>query len=139
MRKYLFLLIFTSYISAFDAQTASKIFNKIFTAIFPYPTIKVYTKKKEYQEVIVLAPALTLVNNIAAADILLVDAWSEIPNENALVFTTNPSIFKKYKHAIGAFYWEHGRPKIVFLQNRLKIHHIILSPLFQRYIVKEIQ
>lgn len=101
--------------------------------------IVVYTVSKQYQDVVVAATSLQLSKNPKLADIVLVDAKHEIPKEgNYVIFTTDPSVFKRNENAVGAFYWEHGRPKIIFLQSRLKAKGITLSDAFQRYIVREI-
>lgn len=107
--------------------------------MFMQRSITVYSSNKEYREVIVLAPSLKLVDRYQKADIVLANAWSELPLKyKGVVFTTNTSIFQKNNHAVGAFYWEHGRPKIYFLEQRLKAKNIRLSKPMQRYIVREL-
>jgi len=139
LRKILFSLILTVQVLAFDTPTAAKIFNKIFNEMSMQTPIRVYCINAKYQKVIQLAKDLKLEKNVTFADIVLVDALSEIPKgKHPIIFTTNLSVFRKNTHAIGAFYWEHGRPKIVFLQSRLQKHNITLSKSFQRYIVKEL-
>lgn len=135
--KLLFSILLTIQVSAFDTQTASKIFNKIFMATIHKNTIHVYTINDEYTKVIQMAKNLHLEKNISKADILLVDSNSEVPKRNnTILFATNASVFRTNHLAIGAFYWEHGRPKIIFLKSRLEAHHITLSPSFEKYIVK---
>jgi len=138
--KQLSLLFFLSLqLLAFDTKTASKIFDKIFTAMLPKQSIIVYTPHKEYAEVIEMAPSLVLADTYTEADIILVDHLSDIsPNNMQTIFTTNPSIFKRDERAVGAFYWEHGRPKIIFLQSRLDAKRMTLSKSFNRYIVKKL-
>jgi hypothetical protein len=124
---------------AFDTVTASKIFDKIFTAMMTHKPITVYTSSAEYQPVITYAGSLKLVKNYRNADIVLVDKSIEVPKEyKGIIFTTNPSVFEQNENAVGAFYWEHGRPKIYFLQSRLKSKGITLSKQFQRYVLKEL-
>ena len=107
--------------------------------MFPKKPIIVYTPNREYQDVIVYAPSLTLAGAYRDADILLADAYSDIPKGyKGVVFTTNAAVFAKNSQAVGAFYWEHGRPRIYFLQRRLEANDISLSRGMQRYIVKEI-
>lgn len=101
--------------------------------------IATYTSNSEYQQVIEMAPSLSLVKNPNAADIILVDSFAEIPKDNTkIIFTTNASVFKKNENAVGAFYWEHGRPKIIFLKHRLNAKDITISKSFQRYVTKDL-
>ena len=102
------------------------------------PTL-VHTSDAEYQKVIVTAPSLKLTKEFKKADILLVNSSAEIPKGNTkIIFTTNSSVFESDENAVGAFYWEHGRPKIIFLKSRLSEKNITLSPSFHRYVVEEL-
>ena len=140
MKKLCLILFFSLQLSAFDTQTASKIFEKIFTAINIDSPIKVYTVDAKYKEVIGSADSLQLVERRDLADIILVISKRAVPKyTQKIIFTTSPSVFEKNENAIGAFYWEHGRPKIIFLQSRLQRHNIELSSTFEKYIVKELQ
>lgn len=139
MKKLWLSVLFSAQLLAFDTETAAKIFDKIFTAMFAQQPVAVYTVNKKYQEVVVTAHSLHLSKKPKLADIILVDSKHEVPKgSNYIIFTTDPSVFKRNKNAVGAFYWKHGRPKIIFLQSRLNAKGITLSDTFQRYIVKEI-
>lgn len=139
MKKLWISILLSVQLLAFDTTTAAKIFDKIFDAMFTQKSIVVYTVNKEYQDVVVAATSLQLSKSPELADIILVDSKYEVPKgNNYIIFTTDSSVFKRNENAVGAFYWEHGRPKIIFLQSRLNTKGITLSDAFQRYIVKEI-
>ena len=139
MKKLWLSILLSAQLLAFDTETAAKIFDKIFTAMYIQKPIAVYTVSEKYQDVVVTATSLQLSKNPKLADIVLVDSKYEIPKEgNHIIFTTDPSVFKRNENAVGAFYWEHGRPKIIFLQSRLKTKGITITNAFQRYIVREI-
>jgi hypothetical protein len=124
---------------SFDVDTASKIFNKIFTAVFSKKTIFVYSSSDAYVGVVNKAENLTLTQNIMSADIVLLTNTQELVNSNnQLAFTTNLSVLREGESVIGAFYWEYGRPKIVFVKKRLDYHHIKLAKSFEKYIVEEL-
>lgn len=107
--------------------------------MLPQNVIAVYTSNKEYKKVVELAPSLILVKKPESANIVLVDSFEEIPSgDNKIIFTTNPSVFERNDNAVGAFYWEHGRPKIIFLQSRLDVKGIRLTPSFEKYILREL-
>ena len=133
------MLILTIELLGFDTKTASKIFTKIFSAIFSQEIIKVYTKDKEYEELIQMTKVLELTKELSLADILFINHKENLPQKKGYtIFTTDLSIFRNNKDTIGAFYWEHNRPKIVFLEQRLNRKNIILSKEFQQYIIKEL-
>jgi len=138
LKKLWLSILLSVQLLGFDTETAAKIFDKIFTAIYAQKPIAIYTVSKKYQDVIRIAPSLQLDKSPSQANIVLVDSKHEVPKGNHIIFTTNPSVFKKNENAVGAFYWEHGRPKIIFLQSRLKAKGITLSDAFERYIVREI-
>lgn len=139
MKKLWLVLLLSVQLLAFDTTTASKIFEKIFTAMLPQKTITVYTVNREYQKVVQLAPSLLLVKKHELANIVLVDSFNEIPEGNQnILFTTNSSVFERNEDAVGAFFWEYGRPKIIFLQSRLDSKNLTLSKAFQRYVVREL-
>lgn len=124
---------------SFDVDTASKIFNKIFTAIFSKQTIYVYNQNPDYVEVIHKAENLNLTQDIINADIALLTNPKELMNtHNRLAFTTNLTVLREGESVIGAFYWEYGRPKIVFIRKRLEHYNITLSKSFEKYIVEEL-
>lgn len=132
-------MLLSVHLTAFDSVTASKIFTKIFFAIFDKSPIVVYTPNPQYRHVITLAPSLQLADTHQSADILLADGFDEIPSESdTILFTTNAAVFRSHEQAVGAFYWEHGRPKIIFLQSRLELRHISLHRQFHKYIVREL-
>jgi len=132
-----FLILFMSLsLFGFDTSTASKIFEKIFTGIIHKEPVNVYTSNPTYQEVVKLSNSLELVAKPFLADIVFADSHNDIPkNYNGVIFTTNVSVFQTCQNTIGAFYWEHGRPKIYFLKQRLEIKKILLHETLKRYIV----
>jgi len=139
LRTVLLGIIFTLQANSFDVDTASKIFNKIFTAIFPSQVVRVYTPSSEYYEVIQKAKKLTLVHTSNSADISLITSLKELySREHQLIFTTEISVLRSSQNSIGAFYWEYGRPKIIFIKPRLDKHNIKLPKNFHKYIVKDV-
>lgn len=120
---------------AFDTGMAAKIYERLFHAVVQKEHITVYTVDEEYIEVVHLSPALELTTKLANADIALITHKKDLPSTTyPLVFTTDLRIYKEHPSAIGIFYWEHGRPKIIFSKERLKKFKITLSPEWSKYI-----
>ena len=138
--KIILIVLLALNLYAFDIKLASKIFNKLFIAIVQKDNIYVFTKEEEYFEVIKLAEHLNLANKPQNADIILVNKEINLPkNLNKILFTTEYKLFKKNQHAIGVFYWKHGRPKIIFTKERLKYFNITLDSKWNKYIKSENQ
>lgn len=133
------LLALVTTLGAFDTVTASKIFEKIFTAMYDHVPIRVFAPDAEYRIVVTMAPSLLPASSPETSDCLLIDAAVQIPPHNTrVIFTTDPDVFRRDARAVGAFYWEHGRPRIIFLAPRLRRNGIALAQDFQRYVVTEL-
>ncbi|WP_434637473.1 hypothetical protein MLC35_01545 [Sulfurimonas sp. NW7] len=137
MKKYLLLFLFlTELLSASQIEYELKIYQTIFQALFPgknvvyvwsdsQTTNRIFTKTKDIQ--LVTAPA--------QADILLLGTGENASNLNGLKFATNYKTFKKYKKSlIGGFYWQKGRPNIIFIKRNLEKYHITLPKSMSEYI-----
>jgi hypothetical protein len=135
--KALLVLIFLVFnLFAFDKKTASLIFEKIFSAVTKQEPIEVYAKNSDYEEVIRLSALLEFSKD---AKFVIVSHKSEIPNDpNRILFSTDLEILKNHKNAIGAFYWEKGRPKIVFVKDRLKRFELEIDLSFEKYLVESL-
>lgn len=139
MRFFLASILLTLELMSFDVEIASQIFNKIFTAIFSKKTIYVYSPNHVYHDVIHQAKNLSLTPEIKKADIVLITNETELVNgHNRLAFTIDVAVLREREEVIGAFYWEYGRPKIVFIQKRLEKAKITLAEPFEKYIVEEL-
>jgi hypothetical protein len=53
---------------------------------------------------------------------------------NKPIFTNNYRLFKNFPQIIGAFFWQKGRPNIIFDAERLKEQNIVLDPSYDKYI-----
>ena len=136
MRKIVIILIYSVNIFAFDIKTASLIFEKIFLALSHQDTAYVYSSNREYQKVIDESSLLYLDQN---ANFVFVTKKSEIPTDKKkILFTTDPEILKVYKNVVGAFYWERGHPKIIFIRSRLQDANLKLDSKFNKYMVDKI-
>jgi len=143
MQKKLFIMMLTSTFSlsaeAFDTITASKIFNKLFSAIIPQEVIYVYTDDRGYETVIHNAPNLHLTTDINSSNIILLTTLKEFPShkKESILFSTSYTAFRENPDVVGAFYWKKGRIKIEFLKSRVQAKKILLPASFKPYIIDE--
>lgn len=129
-----YLLIQTQYLFAFDIETASKIYDKLFYAVFKKEDIKVYVNDKEYKEMILSSQYLKLTQEIENSDIIIITKEEEINEiKNKIAFTIEKEFLDKNENIIGAFYWNKGIPEIIFIKKRLEKYNLNLLESFQKY------
>lgn len=134
MKKiFLSLLIITS-LYANDIKLASKIFNNIISEITQKTNSKVYlhTNIKSLEE---YQGSIVEVYDCEEADVVILSTLKNIPDKcNGKVLFGTRYYHLKNKKVIGAFFWQKGRPNILFYQKRLYEHSIYLSTEFNQYI-----
>jgi len=127
-----FLLITTIYAS--DNQKASDIFNLLVKEITKKVSPNVYLFKgnssvKQYPG------SLNIVTMCDKADLIILSTTQDIPKKclEKILFGTRYSHLKN-PNVVGAFFWQKGRPNILFYEERLKKNSIKLNPSFDKYI-----
>ena len=128
------LLISTTVLFANDIELESAIFNKVLTAVTAKERPKVYIY--QHNDSLEKYPGkLQLVKDCKDADIVLVSTLKNLPKEceGKILFAT------RYSHllnpnVIGAFFWQKGRPNILFYKYRLEEKNIQLDKSFEKYI-----
>jgi len=135
----LFFYLWQTPLCAYDSKTAAIIYEKIFRSFSSDKEIEIFTKSEFFSEIFKYSDKLRRVDTPLKADITVVTNVDEIPeNRSIRLFATDVTLIKKSPSVIGAFYWDHGRPKIVFVGSRLKHYNIDLDPYFKKYIQDEL-
>jgi hypothetical protein len=120
----------------FDAkeidEIESRILTELISSICEKKVLKVYTDSQKIKKRLKN-------NNIEFKDRCLdVDvAVLKFKNEQCLqipIITLEYDLLKFYPQSVGAFFWQKGRPNIVFIAPRLKQHHIKLNADFDPFI-----
>ena len=128
MRK-IFLIAFiviNLFASAFEVE--KKIYTIILSVIFPkHQQIKIWSDDKKNERLFKSLPLnIKIVKNKNQADILFIFHTFGIKTKKR-VFVGRYSLLKEYKNqAIGGFYWQKGRPNLIFLHKNVKFFHIKL-------------
>ncbi len=113
---------------------------------------KVFVEVAHKKEVVIWADTPRLIDLIKAsgllrydhdcrrADILLIDRSSIIPTscKNTVHFATDYHTLVEHHDAVGAFFWQKGRPNIIFLRHSLERLGIVLSHEYEKYIENEL-
>jgi len=132
--KLLLVLFLVTSIYAGDSKKASGIFNLIVKEITKKENSSVYLHKG-IESIEKYPGNLKIVTECKDADIIILSTTRDIPKEcnKKLLFGSRYSHLKN-PNVIGAFFWQKGRPNILFYQKRLNTHHIKLDSSFNRYI-----
>ena len=131
----IFLIIFSiSTIYANDLDIASNIFEKIVTSMSHQEKPKIYVYK-DIKAISRNMKKFNLVESCEEAEIILLSSIKNIPAtcRDKVLFGTKYRHLKNEK-VVGAFFWQKGRPNILFYKNRLNKHHIKLDSSFDKYI-----
>ncbi len=133
-----FIVVFFSllfYTHANDKELASSLLYKATQAITNKQTPNIYLHHKEKIKFNFDFSKFNIVNNCKQADIVILPTTKDLQKQcrKKILFATNLNALKN-KHVIGAFFWQKGRPNIIFYNKRLKQKHIKLNASFSKYI-----
>ena len=134
LRIVVFFILNIQFSNAFDIETASKIFDKLFYAVLQKEEIFVFTKDEEYKKVFINSKYLKIVDNPIKCDIILANDKNDLKNSNnKIVFTNEKELLEEQENVIGAFYWNKGKPEIVFMKERIEKNNLKLQEGFEKY------
>ena len=134
MIKLLLTLLIITSIYASDDKKASGILNLIVKEITKKEKASVYIHTNIYS--IEQYPGnINIVDDCKEADLVILSTTKNIPKEceGKILFGSRYSHMKN-PDVIGSFFWQKGRPNILFYKKRLKEHKIKLDSSFDRYI-----
>ena len=134
MKFLISILLLSSLLYAKDADIASKIITTIAIGVTHKENPKIYIYDN-YTPYGLTKHTLNLTNNCQDADIVLISAIKGLPNNcfKKILFGTKYSNLQN-KDVIGAFFWQKGRPNILFSKENLEKKNIKLSTNLQKYI-----
>jgi len=134
LRKILLTLFLITSIYASDDKKASGIFNLIIKEVTKKedPTVYIHTSISSLQK---YPGNIKIVKKCEKADLVILSTTKNIPKECAdkILFGTRYSHLKNF-NVIGAFFWQKGRPNILFYKKRLEKQNIKLNSSFDKYI-----
>ena len=116
-----------------------RIYHTIIDSIFPHKdTIYIWSDTPKKDKFFSNMKNVTLVKTPQEADFLVIKHSLDIKSKG-LKFASSYKILKYYKDDIlGGFYWQKGRPNILFLEKNLEKHHIILPKSMHDYIESDL-
>ena len=137
------LLIFVVYIlQASPLDTEKEIYRILLHSIFPYKkSITIWIDNRKEFEALTYIKELNITKKPYNADILFISDESSLEkiDPKKIIFVNSYSLLKKYqKSVIGGFFWQKGRPNILFLRKSLQRYHINLPLPLYHYIEDEL-
>ena len=140
MKKiFILLLLLSTILFASSSAVEAKIYNSIFSAFFPYKNIvRVWVDKESKRDILQRIANVRLVSSMGDADICLIMKSKDIKT-NKLIFVGSYSLLKHYKEStLGGFFWQKGRPNILFLKENLEKFNVKLPSRFSKYIENDL-
>ncbi len=120
------------------ANVEEQIYALILHAVFPHKAvIKVWVDDRAKRALLEEIPMVVIVRHAQDADIVFEyhhDVNLTIPAHALLFVGSYPLLLEHTKEAIGGFFWQKGRPNIIFLRKNLQEHNITLPQEFAKYI-----
>jgi hypothetical protein len=109
--------------------------DKISSVLIKKENSLILTNDLRNREIISHSIKMKNISSCVNADMIITHT-KDIPkcDKKVLVFVTNYLAFKSLPEAIGAFFYQKGRPNIIFREENLKKHDIVLPSEFNKYI-----
>jgi len=131
----LFLMININLMASNHYVTAEeKIYTSVLQALYGNKNLKIWCDDKMKSDIFSHIAHVSLTKNPQNADILFVFHSFDIVSKKPK-FVGSYALLKHYRsEAIGGFYWQKGRPNLLFLRANLSKAHLMLSKALQKYI-----
>jgi len=135
LKIFILLTLITSFLFSSERAIETKIYKLIIHSIFPQKKeIRIWTNDQKKNNALKNISWIKIVKKPQNADLLILLDPIQLPTK-ALIFTSSYRALKHYnKNAIGGFYWQKGRPNILFLETNLDKHNITLPDSMNEYI-----
>ncbi|WP_187647575.1 hypothetical protein [Nitrosophilus labii] len=139
MKKIVILLVLVINLIASVTKIEKEIYSTILKALFPQKKIiKIWVDNHHKKKLFRKINLVKLTNNYKNADILFVYNTKTLKDEKrdkAIIFVGKYTLLKDYQdRVIGGFFWQKGRPNIIFLRKNLEKFNITLPSNFEKYI-----
>lgn len=135
MRHLLTLLLLTTLLFASDIKTEQKIYGVIIHALLPdKDEIKVWSDTASKEALLASLQGVKSVASPKDADFVLLSKQKNISTDGIKFVTNFQLLESEQKSVVGGFFWQKGRPNILFLRDNLKKHNIELPLSMQEYV-----
>lgn len=135
MKIFIFIQLLATLLFSSQIEVETRIYSLIIHSIFPQKTnVKVWTDDNEKRTFLNTLTSVKVVDSPKKADFVIIQTPLSY-EPKAIVFTSSYKTLKHYQDdAIGGFYWQKGRPNILFLEDNLKKHELTLPSSMEQYV-----
>ncbi len=139
-RLFLALVLLPSLLYSSETLIAAKIVDKTVAALFPEKEkLRSWGSTAYHREIISKSTRLVETTTSAEAEFYLVgETIPQNIDKKHVIFSTDIDLFYEDKRVIGAFYWQKGRPNLIFLRERLEAYNLPISSKLKDYIEDEL-
>lgn len=137
-----FFILFISSVASAEVtkiNVETQIIERIVTSLFPNKKITAWGETTDQKNSIRESKKIEEAVNSSNADLIIVS--KNIPqnlSSNSVIITTEYALLKKDERIIGAFFWQKGRPNLLFLRPRMEKANVNLGHEFNKYIEDEL-
>ncbi len=136
-----FILLINSVLCAEISKTnmETQIIERIATSLFPKQKISAWGETADQKNMIKQSEKIKESADSSGADLIVVS--KNIPqnlSKDTVIITTEYALLKKDERVIGAFFWQKGRPNLLFLRPRMQKSNVNLGHEFDKYIEDEL-
>ncbi len=119
-----------------NLSVEQRLINKVLRALSPSaPPRKIYYEGAYLPEIFRNNPEVRLVSDPRNAQIIVANRVAEkLERYHKPILVLQYRLLKSYSLAVGAYFWQKGRPNIVMIRQRLQRMRIRLPHDFERYI-----
>lgn len=132
------LLVSCHSVQAESFQDRAELLSKIIHDMTDKPSIKLFCHDEQLRPYLSNL-SLTVVNSCIQADVLIAQdekqlAGECLKNKKSIAVLTHYGSFRDSQYAVGALFWQKGRPTLIFLASRLMNSWASLPPVYDYYI-----
>ncbi|HEX5329900.1 hypothetical protein [Sulfuricurvum sp.] len=140
MRRFLLYFTLAANLLALesDLKLHAKMMDKLAVDLVNKERVKIYdpTYGRSYDSYLSQSDT---VHECSDADIAIVSSINQIQGcKNQIILVTKYSLLNELSEAIGAFYWQKGRPNLVFIRSRLAEKKVRLNNEYAKHIDERI-
>ena len=130
----IFIFSFSLLFGASSEKVEAKIIMSMLKAVTNHTDLSIYTDSKNINKIL-LNNDITFVKSCYKADIAILETDMSVTEcKNRPIITLRYDLLKIYSNSIGSFFWQKGRPNIVFIETRLRDQNITIDSTFNDFI-----
>lgn len=131
------LFLITTSLASDVVKIENKIIMNMIQSLTHNTNISIYTDSKRLQKILT-DNIVNFVPVCSDADVAILET-KHVKNCNKLpIITLKYELLKTYQNSVGSFFWQKGRPNIVFIAPRLKSQNISVGSKFDAFVEESI-